>query len=136
VRTGPWETSEDELLITKINELGRAWSSLARFFSGRSENDIKNRWYSHLKYQTVATDEKRLKLVTDPSESQYPDRKKRNRSQKCPKEAVMLLLEGSMQQRSVPESPPEVCKVTVESGCEISGRWFLGELVEDPFAFF
>ena len=44
-----WTSEEDELLIQKIHELGTHWSQISKFFEGRSEAHVKNRWYSKLK---------------------------------------------------------------------------------------
>jgi hypothetical protein len=53
VRSDPWTEAEDILLVAKVNELGFAWATIARSFNGRSDTAVKNRWYSHLKYDTV-----------------------------------------------------------------------------------
>jgi hypothetical protein len=53
VRTGPWTAEEDDLLLANLQRFGRAWSLISRSFNGRSENDIKNRWYSHLQHETL-----------------------------------------------------------------------------------
>ncbi|OHS97552.1 Myb-like DNA-binding domain containing protein [Tritrichomonas foetus] len=45
----PWSQEEDELIIEKVNELGTSWSSISKFVEGRSDNTLKNRWYSGLK---------------------------------------------------------------------------------------
>jgi hypothetical protein len=51
-KNGPWLRSEDLLLIQKVAEIGSRWTQIARFFDGRSENNVKNRWYTHVKAQT------------------------------------------------------------------------------------
>jgi hypothetical protein len=53
LRCGPWSPIEDRLLLEKINEVGHLWSLICRSFAGRSENDVKNRWHTHLKRWTV-----------------------------------------------------------------------------------
>ena len=92
IRTGPWTEYEDELLLEKVNELGRCWSSIGKFFNGRSENDIKNRWYSHLRYRTVENDGK-FQFVNDPSESLFPYRKTRKRVKVSPQQNAIRVLE-------------------------------------------
>jgi hypothetical protein len=44
-----WTTAEDDLLLEKVNELGSRWSLISKYFNGRSENNVKNRWYTHLR---------------------------------------------------------------------------------------
>lgn len=45
---GPWTREEDLLLEQKVYELGQHWNKIARFFKGRSSNNVKNRWYTHI----------------------------------------------------------------------------------------
>ena len=47
VNTAPWTEYEDKLLEQKVNELGRKWSVIAKFFPGRTDINIKNRYASH-----------------------------------------------------------------------------------------
>ena len=101
IRCEPWTEAEDQLLLDKINELGRCWSTIGHFFNGRSENDVKNRWYSHLRYRTAEDGYGRLQFV-DPSESAYPERKKRNRPKISPKQNALRMME---QQRRVVARP-------------------------------
>lgn len=39
-----WTSSEDNLLIQKVSELGRRWISIRRFFPGRTSTSLKNRF--------------------------------------------------------------------------------------------
>lgn len=45
---GPWSHEEDILLEQKVYELGQHWNKIARFFKGRSSNNVKNRWYTYI----------------------------------------------------------------------------------------
>ena len=45
---GPWTKEEDELLEKKVEEIGQHWNKIAKFFQGRSSNNIKNRWYTYI----------------------------------------------------------------------------------------
>jgi hypothetical protein len=93
------------MLIEKINVPNFAWSAIAHAFNGRSGNDIKNRWYSHLKYETVY-DGAKYTWIGNGVNSPYPQRKKRNRMRICPKQNAISLLE--QQRMCTPRQPPPV----------------------------
>ena len=48
-KNGPWSHEEDQLLAEKYVEHGPQWTTIAKFFDGRSENNVKNRWYTYVK---------------------------------------------------------------------------------------
>lgn len=67
---GPWTREEDILLEQKVIEIGQHWNKIARFFNGRSANNIKNRWYTYVcrpkkvKFQSLSAQDKNCqKLV-------------------------------------------------------------------------
>lgn len=45
----PWTKEEDTLLFKLYKEKGSVWSAIAKNFPGRSENNLKNRFYSTLR---------------------------------------------------------------------------------------
>lgn len=45
----PWTEEEDKLLFRLYKEKGSVWSTISKSFSGRSENNLKNRFYSTLR---------------------------------------------------------------------------------------
>lgn len=52
---GPWTPEEDQLLRELVNEHGTKWVNLVKFFKGRSDSNIKNRWYTYINKTTAAT---------------------------------------------------------------------------------
>jgi hypothetical protein len=142
IRSDPWTPEEDRILIEKINEMGFSWSSIAHSFNGRSDNDIKNRWYSHLRYETVNDGTKYVFAGTG-ADSPYPERKKRNRLKICPKQSAFSLLE---QQRASPFThtvpmivmPKPVREQPPSPPGEVEDIWdrmILEEGAEEPFTF-
>lgn len=101
IRNDPWTEEEDNLLLTKINEIGRCWSNIGRFFNGRSENDVKNRWYSHLKYSVKMNEDGKYEIVTNQTESLFPNRKKRNRTKISPQKNALKILEQKRRVQSM-----------------------------------
>ena len=48
-----WTPEEDERLYNLHLQIGNKWASIAKCMQGRSENSIKNRWYSSIKKRIV-----------------------------------------------------------------------------------
>ena len=44
LRNDPWTFEEDQLLVDKYAEFGPRWNRIAKFFTNRSDNSIRNRW--------------------------------------------------------------------------------------------
>ncbi|OIT04865.1 PREDICTED: myb-related protein Myb4-like [Nicotiana attenuata] len=49
VKKGPFTMQERETLINMYQELGSRWSAIAAKLPGRTDNDVKNFFYTHLK---------------------------------------------------------------------------------------
>jgi hypothetical protein len=49
IKLGDWTAQEDELVVTLIKEIGHRWSLIANHLPGRTEGQVKNRFYSHIK---------------------------------------------------------------------------------------
>lgn len=45
----PWSREEDDILIDLVGKFGTAWAQMTKLLPGRSENCIKNRWFSLLR---------------------------------------------------------------------------------------
>ena len=65
-KNGPWTPEEDQLLNEKYMEFGPQWTSISKFFDGRSENNVKNRWYTYMKPKIDSKDS----FIKKPTQSQ------------------------------------------------------------------
>ena len=45
---GPWSEQEDNMLLELHERFGPKWVQISKYFNGRSDSNIKNRWYTHL----------------------------------------------------------------------------------------
>jgi hypothetical protein len=85
ISSGPWTPEEDRFLVEKINELGTAWAEIRPSFKGRSTNDVRNRWLSHLKFKTVHDGTKFTYTESDPNFAD-PNREECDECETHPKE--------------------------------------------------
>ena len=67
VKKGDWSKEEDELIFELYQKHGSSWSKIAKFVEGRTENSIKNRFYSTLR--KLNADKKKTKMVKGLSET-------------------------------------------------------------------
>jgi len=49
IKCGDWKPEEDDLVVTLLKQVGNRWSLIATHLPGRTEGQVKNRYYSHLK---------------------------------------------------------------------------------------
>jgi len=60
VKTTPFSSEEDEELISLFHQFGRKWKMIANQMIGRSESQVKNRFYRHLICKLNDEDEKNM----------------------------------------------------------------------------
>ncbi|EAY04124.1 Myb-like DNA-binding domain containing protein [Trichomonas vaginalis G3] len=69
----PWSEEEDKKLIHLIRTVGPHWVKVSKYFDGRTDTQIKNRWnilkrkLSNEKYIETSEDEPKVKQVSDES---------------------------------------------------------------------
>ncbi|KAJ9563183.1 hypothetical protein OSB04_008343 [Centaurea solstitialis] len=69
VKRGNFSKEEDEIILHTHSLLGNRWSAIASRLPGRTDNDVKNYWHTHLKKRATE-----YKLTTEQNEmSASPD---------------------------------------------------------------
>lgn len=58
LKKGSWEPEEDYIIFKLFKKLGSKWSTISNYIAGRTENSIKNRFYSTLR--RIACELKRI----------------------------------------------------------------------------
>ncbi|CAL5402517.1 unnamed protein product [Camellia sinensis] len=65
VKRGNFTNEEEETIIKLHQTLGNKWSKIASYLPGRTDNEIKNVWNTHLKKRLAKKDEKNHKNQTN-----------------------------------------------------------------------
>ena len=62
IKSDAWTAEEDNILISLYYKMGSKWSKIANFMPGRTESQVKNRFYTYIKMRlTPAETEKNTK---------------------------------------------------------------------------
>jgi hypothetical protein len=110
IRVEPWTEEEDEVLLQQVELHGHRWTAIATAFARRSANDVKNRWYSHLRCCVFVTGNGRLEFVRTYDGSRIPGKPKRRRTQSMPGKTALLTVETKRldELKAAGDRPPRV----------------------------
>jgi hypothetical protein len=77
ISLNPWTAEEDALIAENVEEVGTKWATISKLFPGRSDNAIKNRWYTQLKRRAAAGAAKQQaapqRIAADGSDREFED---------------------------------------------------------------
>lgn len=62
----PWTPEEDRLLEEKYAELGQSWNAISKFFVGRSDNSLRNRYMKLSRARRRMMRYERFNMAPDP----------------------------------------------------------------------
>ncbi|KAI4300341.1 hypothetical protein L6164_033730 [Bauhinia variegata] len=65
LKHGPFSAEEERLIFQLQQQWGNKWSKIARCLPGRTDNEIKNYWRTHLKKKTQAQQEGGVQYKVD-----------------------------------------------------------------------
>eukprot|EP01082_Thalassiosira_pseudonana_P010887 g10681.t1 g10681 contig4:2328563-2329165(+) len=60
LKAGEWNDDEEAILIAMHKHLGNKWTVISKQLPGRSDNDVKNHWYSTIARKFAQHGEKKL----------------------------------------------------------------------------
>jgi hypothetical protein len=89
IRVEPWTDAEDQQLLDEVAMFGHQWTVIADHFHQRSGNDVKNRWYTHLRSIALLRPDGRYQLPRGPDGRVLTQQKKRNRALVVPYDAAV-----------------------------------------------
>lgn len=63
IKNLPWTLEEDLRLIEMLKIFGKKWTIIAKFFNGRSDINIKNRYHMRVKYMIESSIESQKSTI-------------------------------------------------------------------------
>ncbi|PWA38419.1 MYB5 [Artemisia annua] len=69
VKRGNFTKEEEDIIIKLHLDMGNKWSAIAALLPGRSDNEIKNHWHTHLKKRSTKQNHHVLHEVKDEQKS-------------------------------------------------------------------
>eukprot|EP00943_MAST-04B_sp_MAST-4B-sp1_P005047 g5047.t1 len=72
-----WTKEEEDVIIEVRAKLGNRWAKIARMLPGRSDNDVKNRWYASLRKKVEGPTESEKRKAQEKKERKNKAAKKK-----------------------------------------------------------
>ena len=76
IKKGNWTENEDELIFLLYKKYNSSWSKISKYLIGRTENAVKNRFYSTLRRLTLENKKKKNKKNLDYKNEKKSEAKK------------------------------------------------------------
>ena len=73
VKKGEWNPEEDALIFQMFKTCGPKWTMIAGYLEGRTENSIKNRFYSTIRKMKTQGQELSPEVKSEVPEDKFPD---------------------------------------------------------------
>jgi hypothetical protein len=71
-RQTAWTEAEERVIIEKYREVGAKWAYISGFLTGRTGNDVKNRWHKHLAKHAASGSSRRQSTPSDQTSESEP----------------------------------------------------------------
>lgn len=99
IKFQPWTNHEDTLLVQLVQIYGNKWTFISKIFNGRTGNDVKNRWHSHLKGVVYTDVNGNLQILRNEKGEIISNKKKRKRNHINVNQNAYLHLEQKYRQQ-------------------------------------
>mmetsp|Transcript_20894 Transcript_20894/g.26437 ORF Transcript_20894/g.26437 Transcript_20894/m.26437 type:complete len:339 (+) Transcript_20894:325-1341(+) len=103
----PWTEEEDDLLIEKHEELGNKWAEISKYFNGRTDNMIKNRWNSTIRRRVFGAPTKRRNSKKKQTRSKKQRKAKASNSAPSEEQKILQQEESLETKEESPDTPSD-----------------------------
>ena len=105
VNNSAWTAEEDALLYEKYAEFGSKWSAVAKFFQGRTNTNVKNRWLALNRQSKRNKDKQSNQSATETSPEVPPEKETVNETSLVEKKYPIYSSEEENQLHISEENP-------------------------------